>query len=89
MTNTVKKWKIQYLQRGYPIKLVDDGRKRAREVDRKTLLNPDHAKHIGNDEDKVIPLILTYHPSNKLIHDIIMKNWGILSYSDKCKAALP
>ena len=80
--------KKKYLERGYPVALVESSRSRARSYDRATLINPDRIKKPNKDEN-VLPLVLTHHPSNHVVKEIIMNNWGMLQYSDLCKAALP
>ena len=37
----------------------------------------------------MLPLILTFHPSNRQVKEMIMKHWGILKYSELCREALP
>ena len=81
--------KEKYLQRGYPISLIEGSRIRARSQDRSALLSPNRINPKTTKTDNVLPLVLTYHPSNHLVKKIIMDNWGILKYSPLCRDALP
>ena len=81
--------KDKYVQRGYPLDLVENSRQKARNSDRKKLLNPIHLNKNNKTDQNVLPLILKYHPSNYQVHKIIQDNWGLLKYSELCKKALP
>ena len=83
--------KEKYLQRGYPESLLESSRLRALREDRSKLLNPSRNKDSESDKNKdnVLPLVLTFHPSNRTVKEIIMKHWGMLQFSDICKEALP
>ena len=81
--------KDKYIQRGYPVDLVENSRLKALQCDRKDLLNPDRSNKQNKTDKNVLPLILKHHPSNYQVHKIIMDNWGLLKYSDLCKNALP
>ena len=65
-------------------------RLRALREDRSKLLNPSRNKdpQLNKNQDNVLPLVLTFHPSNKTVKEIIM-NWGMLQFSELCKEALP
>ena len=76
-----------YVERGYPKEHVQLARKNARHCDRGKLINPN--RQPKNDQSNIVPLVLTHHPSNKQVHDIIMKHWGLLRYSERCREALP
>ena len=82
--------KSKYMERGYPEPLLENSRLKALRTDRTQLLDPlrkdsENKKRAQN----VLPLILTFHPSNSQVRDIITRNWGILKFSDLCKEALP
>ena len=79
--------KEHYMNRGYPSKHVEAARVAAMRTDRKDLLNPQRKKDRKNEN--IVPLVLTHHPSNPQVYKIIMKHWGMLNYSERCKAALP
>ena len=79
--------KNHYIKRGYPSKHVEDARKQALNKQRKDLLDPGRLK--DQKHKNIVPLVLTHHPSNAQIQEIIMRHWGILQFSDKCKKALP
>ena len=84
--------KEKYILRGYPESLVENSRLKARRVVRSDILNPtrnNNPKDNNKKNDNVIPLILTFHPSNNQVKKIITDNWGMLKYSDRCKEALP
>ena len=80
--------KEKYIQRGYPASLIEGSRARARSYNRAKLLDPNRKKDTPKN-DNVLPLVLTYHPSNVVVKEIITNNWGLLKYSELCKAALP
>ena len=82
-----EKMKQHYVDRGYPAKHVEAARKTALNRNRKDLLDPGRIK--PNKNDNVLPLVLTQHPSNSQVHKIIMDNWDILKFSEKCRIALP
>ena len=82
-----QKMQNHYLVRGYPAKHVEAARIRAQKADRKNLIDPSRRKQ--KQSKNIVPLVLTHHPSNPQVQRIIMKHWGILNYSEKCKAALP
>ena len=82
--------KEKYLQRGYPLGLVENSRMKARRLDRSSLINPNrNTTQKDKKADNVVPLILTYHPTNKQVQKIISDNWGLLKFSQLCKDALP
>ena len=84
--------KDKYIKRGYPEQLVENSRQKARKLDRAPMLNPDRSKtpnEKNKKDDNVVPLILTYHPSNYQVKKIINDNWGLLKFSDKCLEVLP
>ena len=83
-SSTMKK---HYLERGYPSKHVEAARKIALDKNRKDLLDPGRSK--PNKKENILPLVLTHHPSNAQVHKIIMDNWDILKFSEKCKVSLP
>ena len=84
--------KNKYVERGYPESLVEN-RIKAKLQNRNELLNPtrnnDSKQNKNQKEQNVVPLVLTYHPSNQQVRDTIMNNWGILQFSERCKKALP
>jgi hypothetical protein len=79
--------KEHYLKRGYPLKIVEKSRLKARAQNRAKLLNPEPSEKQENDN--ILPLILTHHPSNHQVRKVIMENWGLLAFSDIGKKALP
>ena len=80
--------KQHYIKRGYPTDLVECSRIKALNQNRDTLLTP-KVNSSQTQTPNIVPLVLTHHPSNYQIRKIIMDNWGILQFSDKCQKALP
>ena len=80
--------KQHYIKRGYPTDLVECSRIKALKQNRDTLLEP-KVNSSQTPPPNIVPLVLTHHPSNYQIRKIIMDNWGILQYSEKCLKALP
>ena len=64
-----------FVQRGYPTSLLDTAFSKASQIPRsETLTNP-----VTNvTENNQIPLVLTFHPFNFKVRDIIRKNFHIL-----------
>ena len=82
--------KSKYLERGYPEPLLENSRLKALKTDRSQLLDPLRTSSRNKQKaENVLPLILTFHPSNSQVRDIITRNWGILKFSDLCQEALP
>ena len=71
---------VFFLKRNYPIELLEKAAERARSLDRLMLLEP----HIGNtttQDSDAIYLIMTYHPHDNSLKDLIYHNWEILGKS--------
>ena len=82
--------KSKYMERGYPEPLLENSRLKALRTNRTQLLNPLRNQTENKKKaENVLPLILTFHPSNSQVREIIMKNWGVLKFSDLCQEALP
>ena len=64
-----------FVQRGYPTSLLDTAFSRASSIPRSNTLT--NSVHNGTDNNK-IPLVLTYHPFNFKVRDVIRKNFHIL-----------
>ena len=57
-----------FKKRGYPDSAVTTGKHRAQEIDREIALQTSQ-----NEETNRIPFILTYHPQNVAVKDVILK----------------
>ena len=68
-----------FLERGYPSKLVEQARLKARNLDRDTLLQERIPNNEKEKDDKAVFLIQTYCPDNNPLKDIITKNWQSIS----------
>ena len=79
-------FKKQYLLKGYPENLLKNSRIKALEKTRSELFT-ETTKEIN--KQPTIPLILTHHPSNHQIKDIIHKIWEILKFSSKSTEIMP
>ena len=64
-----------FVQRGYPTSLLDTAFSKASSIPRSDTLT--NSVHNGTDNNK-IPLVLTYHPFNFKVRDVIRKNFHIL-----------
>ena len=64
-----------FVQRGYPTSLLDTAFSKASSIPRSNTLT--NSVHNGTDNNK-IPLVLTYHPFNFKVRDVIRKNFHIL-----------
>ena len=62
-----------FAERNYPNSVVTDALERVHNISRETALKPSESK----SEDR-IPLIITYHPNNLRVKDIILKNFKLL-----------
>ena len=63
-----------FVQRGYPTSLLDTAFSKASSISRSDTLT--NSVHNGTDNNK-IPLVLTYHPFNFKVRDVIRKNFHI------------
>ena len=59
-----------FKKHGYPDSAVNTGKHRRQEIDRKTALQTSQ-----NEETNRIPFILTYHPQNVAVKDVILKSF--------------
>ena len=66
--------KTFFVNRGYPTDLIDLAHSKASNASRHDLLHPNSLP----DPDNKIPLILTYHPFNLKVKDIVNRNFHIL-----------
>ena len=70
-----------YRRRGYPIEDLIKAQKRAREMDRQSLLRKTNKKEKKTRMSNSIPLIVTYNPANPNLHKIIEKYWPLIQRS--------
>ena len=69
-----------YQRRGYPTKLLEEARTKARNLNRATLLADKSKEDVTN---KRIPLVVTYNPANPHFQQMIDKHWHLLQLSSK------
>ena len=71
-----KSWEMRtfFVERGYPTHLLDSAIQKAFNNSRRDTLKPPLAK-ISDDK---IPLVLTFHPFNYKVRDVISRNFRIL-----------
>ena len=82
-----KVMKAHYTDRGYPSQQVEGARQKARQIDRSSLLDPSREKEQKNEN--IVPLVLTHHMSNQQVRKVVLDNWGIFQYSERCKEIFP
>ena len=63
-----------FTQRGYPASVVAAAKDKISSVSRTDALSPAAPQHMRR-----VPLVLTYHPHNLAVKNIIYKNWSTLS----------
>ena len=68
-----------FLDRGYPLKIVEEAVIKARRLDRDKLLNPPRRDKKSPDDN--IILTTTYHPKDDILKGIVSKNWDFLGKS--------
>ena len=71
-----------FVERGYPTHLLDSAIKKAFNNSRRDTLKPPLAK-ISDDK---IPLVLTFHPFNYKVRDVISRNFQILKNDPETSA---
>jgi hypothetical protein len=69
-----------YIRRGYPQQDLSEALEKARSLNRSDLLK-EKTKPLLTDNNKKIPLILTFNPANPKINKIIAKHWHMI---EKC-----
>ena len=74
-----KKLTGYFQQRGYPMDLLITALIRARRHDRRELLQPKQ-RDTETDDDNIV-LVLTYHPTDRTLPNIVKQNWNILGKS--------
>jgi hypothetical protein len=75
---------LHVLRRGYPMALLDEAAKLAREKDRNVLLKASLGSEGVESEDVVqqkVFLITTFHPTDHSLREIVHKNWELLGRS--------
>ena len=71
-----------FLYAKYPPKVVQEGFSKAYHRDRLALITPPTGEvDIKESKDNDIFLITTYHPSGRILGEIIRQNWDILDRS--------
>ncbi len=69
-----------FLRSGYPKESIEKATQKARDINRQDLLRKDKPSSTTN-ENKRIPLILTFNPANHNMNKIINKHWHLI---EKC-----
>ena len=77
--------KTYLINQQYPYKLVEDGIKKASELDREELINP---KPRNENNTQILPLVTTYNPRNKNITPIVRQLNNILKTDDNMSQAM-
>jgi hypothetical protein len=65
-----------FLNRGYPLDLIEEAAIKARRLDRSHLLAPPKTTKQEVSEDNI--LVTTYHPNDNCLSTIIHENWDLL-----------
>ena len=73
----MKETTLHFINRGYPIDLLEEAALKARRLDRKTLLYP---VKVESKLDRSI-LTTTFHPHHDTLKKLVSKNWSILGKS--------
>ena len=73
-----------FLDRGYPIDLLQDLAIKVRRIDRHQLLHPTSGTRSKSTDWAIV--VTTYHPKDDNLKQIIHNNWSLLG---KSHAALP
>ena len=78
-----------FLEANYPPKIVQEGFSKAYHKDRLSLLRPPPGGPTKDDsKENDIFLITTYHPSGRILGDIVKQNWDILDRSASTRDVL-
>jgi hypothetical protein len=81
-TERLEEMHIYLTKQGYPTKNIQDGIKKARNMDRTQLINPPTAEII---EQKCLPLVTTHNPQNRNIAPFVRHLNGILNVESSQK----
>ena len=73
------------LSRNYKSKTIDSAFQKVRNIPRQTAMKRRPKK---NQNDRV-PLVTTFNPGLPNLHDIVRRNFHILTESDRCREAIP
>ena len=71
-----------FVARGYPVQLVQEGRRKAALTPRALLLAGRNANQTGT---KRVPMVATYHPKNTPVCKILSRNYNILTNDDSTR----
>ena len=74
-----------FKHRLHPERTINQAKQRVSTMDRNEALRPSSN---SSDNDNRIPLVITYHPSNIPIRNIIVKNFELLRKHESTKAHL-
>ena len=76
-----------FLKAKYPSDTIQKSFSKAFHIDRNTLLVTERQSNEDEDTDKVF-LITTYHPSGKILGNIVHRNWDMLDKSSSTREVL-
>ena len=68
-----------FVARGYPVQLIQEGRRKAASTPRALLLAGRNANQTGTNR---VPMVTTYHPKNAPVCKILSRNYNILTNDD-------
>ena len=75
-----------FVARGYPVTLVQEGKRKAASVPRALLLAGKNANQTGTNR---VPMVTTYHPKNTPVCKILIRNYNILTNDDSTRVIFP
>ena len=68
-----------FVARGYPVQLIQEGKRKAASTPRALLLTGRNANQTGTNR---VPMVTTYHPKNAPVCKILSRNYNILTNDD-------
>ena len=75
-----------FVTHGYPVQLVQEGRRKAASTPRALLLARRNANQTGTNR---VPMVTTYHPKNTPVCKILSRNYNILTNDDSTRVVFP
>ena len=75
-----------FVTRGYPIQLVQEGRRQAASTPRALLLAGRNANQTGTNR---VPMVTPYHPKNAPVCKILSRNYNIFTNDDSTRVIFP
>ena len=68
-----------FVARGYPVQLIQEGKRKAASTPRALLLTGRNTNQTGTNR---VPMVTTYHPKNAPVCKILSRNYNILANDD-------